>query len=162
VTLNFTALENHVSTWQKGMVINTVAGGSFTQNIAGNMITGNQQGFVSAGSGAVNATCNWWGSASGPSGAGPGTGDPVGPNVIFSPWATVSTFVAVNAGTDKILFLRYGPTSVLLSPTYTVCGTSGYLWSTGATTPTITVSPLVTTTYAVTSQMPMVTARMTM
>ena len=35
---------------------------------------------------AFNATCNWWGSADGPSGSGPGTGDPVSDLVIFAPW----------------------------------------------------------------------------
>ena len=34
----------------------------------------------------VNATCNWWGSASGPSGVGPGTGSAVSAHVTFSPW----------------------------------------------------------------------------
>lgn len=36
----------------------------------------------------VDATCNWWGSSDGPSGAGPGSGDPVGPFVTFTPWLT--------------------------------------------------------------------------
>ncbi len=36
----------------------------------------------------VNATHNWWGSADGPSGAGPGTGDNVSANVIYYPWLT--------------------------------------------------------------------------
>jgi hypothetical protein len=34
----------------------------------------------------VDGTCNWWNSPTGPSGAGPGTGAAVGPNVTFSPW----------------------------------------------------------------------------
>ncbi len=38
-------------------------------------------------SGSVLATDNWWGSVDGPSGAGPGTGDPVTANVTFSPFA---------------------------------------------------------------------------
>ena len=36
----------------------------------------------------VNATYNWWGSASGPSGVGPGNGDVVSGNVIYDPWLT--------------------------------------------------------------------------
>ncbi len=35
---------------------------------------------------AFNATCNWWGSADGPSGSGPGTGDAVSDLVTFNPW----------------------------------------------------------------------------
>ena len=34
----------------------------------------------------VNATDNWWGDSSGPSGAGPGTGDKVSEHVLFAPW----------------------------------------------------------------------------
>jgi parallel beta-helix repeat protein len=34
----------------------------------------------------VNATKNWWGDASGPSGVGPGSGDAVSENVTFEPW----------------------------------------------------------------------------
>jgi len=149
-SLNLTASTNTVSNWQKGMVVNSEAGGTANSSIASNQITGNQQGLVTGGSGVQSATCNWWGSASGPSGAGPGTGDPVGPNIIFSPWATVPTFVAVNAGADKLIYLGYGPSSVTISPTYTVCGTPGYLWSNGATTPNISVSPTATTSYVVT------------
>jgi len=34
----------------------------------------------------VDAECNWWGSADGPSGVGPGSGDPVSSNVDYDPW----------------------------------------------------------------------------
>lgn len=36
----------------------------------------------------VNATFNWWGNANGPSGSGPGNGDPVSQGVLFDPWFT--------------------------------------------------------------------------
>ncbi len=38
--------------------------------------------------GLVNATWNWWGAANGPSGNGPGAGDPVSENVDYEPWLT--------------------------------------------------------------------------
>jgi len=148
--MNLVITANTVSTWQKGIVIGNNAGSNLTQTVASNSITGNQQGIVNSGSGIVDATCNWWGSASGPSGAGPGTGDPVGANINFTPWATVSTFVTVNAGLDKTLLVGYGTPSVTLTPTYYVCGSPTYLWSTGASTANITVSPTTTTTYTIT------------
>jgi parallel beta-helix repeat protein len=36
--------------------------------------------------GPVNATWNWWGAANGPSGSGPGDGDPVNDYVDYDPW----------------------------------------------------------------------------
>ncbi len=150
VTLNFVAITNTITTWQTGFNVAAASGSTFTQTVQSNSISGNQTGFVNNSTSPQNAACNWWGSASGPSGAGPGTGDPVGPNVIFSPWATVATFVAVDAGADQTIYIDYGPTSKTITPAYTVCGSPSYLWSTGATTPNITVSPTVTTTYSVT------------
>ncbi len=67
-------------------VTNTV-GAATNLNVNRNAIVGNSAlGVGNAGSGALNATCNWYGAASGPSGAGLGSGDAVGPNVAFSPW----------------------------------------------------------------------------
>ena len=149
-TLNLIANANTVNTWQTGFLITAASGSTLTQMVQGNYVTGNQTGYSNQSSSPQNAICNWWGSASGPSGSGPGTGDPVGSNVIFSPWATLSTFVAVNAGADQIIYRGYGPANKTLTPTYTICGTPAYLWSTGATTASITVSPAVTTAYSVT------------
>ncbi|MCK4580730.1 MAG: right-handed parallel beta-helix repeat-containing protein, partial [Dehalococcoidia bacterium] len=39
----------------------------------------------------VDATLNWWGNASGPSGEGTGSGDAVSTNVIYSPWLGIGT-----------------------------------------------------------------------
>jgi len=55
-----------------------------------NNITGNGTGVSSTDGPEVNAMCNWWGDVSGPSGGGPGTGDSVIGNVLFSPWLTSS------------------------------------------------------------------------
>jgi len=61
-----------------------------TQKIHFNNIMGNSlYGVLNAGVGIVNATYNWWGSASGPYHpiANPGgTGNPVSNNVDFTPW----------------------------------------------------------------------------
>ena len=36
----------------------------------------------------VDALCNWWGAANGPSGAGPGSGDSITAGVVFQNWRT--------------------------------------------------------------------------
>jgi len=57
--------------------------------IRGNAIVGNATGvsFTGAANGfIVNAANNWWGDASGPGGAGPGTGDTVSTDVAYDPW----------------------------------------------------------------------------
>jgi hypothetical protein len=54
-------------------------------------ITGNTSadtGGVYSNTAAFDATDNWWGTASGPSGAGTGTGDAANSNVTFSPFLT--------------------------------------------------------------------------
>jgi hypothetical protein len=56
----------------------------FTQN----QIAGNTFGVKNNGSTVLKSVSSWWGSASGPSGAGPGTGDQVSTVVKFCPWAT--------------------------------------------------------------------------
>lgn len=53
-------------------------------SIAGNLLSG-VKADQSLGQ-AIDATCNWWGDASGPSGVGPGSGDSVTANVVFTPW----------------------------------------------------------------------------
>ncbi|MDX1993757.1 MAG: right-handed parallel beta-helix repeat-containing protein, partial [bacterium] len=52
-------------------------------NLNGNTSFGAFNDFAGA---ELDATLNWWGSASGPSGEGPGTGDAVSANVEFCPW----------------------------------------------------------------------------
>jgi len=54
----------------------------------GNTATISGGGIFRSGSPALNAINNWWGSATGPSEAGPGTGDAVSTNVTFAPFLT--------------------------------------------------------------------------
>src|SRR3989344_4889360 len=58
-----------------------------------NNITGNAVGVAGYDAQVFDAECNWWGDASGPSGAGPGTGDSAVGNVDFEPWLTTSDLV---------------------------------------------------------------------
>ncbi|MFH1844702.1 MAG: FG-GAP-like repeat-containing protein, partial [bacterium] len=54
-------------------------------------IYGNGFGVENLNTGAVvDARGNWWGSASGPSGVGPGTGDAVSDYVLYDPWLSRS------------------------------------------------------------------------
>ena len=53
-----------------------------------NAIAGNGDGVRNSSDQSVDASCNWWGSASGPSGTGPGTGDTVSIGATFVPWLT--------------------------------------------------------------------------
>lgn len=66
-----------------------------------NSIEGNTTyGVYNYASGVIDATSNWWGDASGPSGLGPGAGDAVGPNIVYSNWdapATIPTIVITRA-----------------------------------------------------------------
>ena len=52
-----------------------------------NNITGNSvNGVTNKATALLDAENNWWGAADGPSGAGPGSGDPVSTNADFDPW----------------------------------------------------------------------------
>lgn len=57
-----------------------------TIHINRNSIAGNDMGIENWYDTDVDGTCNWWGDASGPSQEGPGSGDPVGTFVDFTPW----------------------------------------------------------------------------
>ena len=61
-----------------------------------NIITGNGPGVGNYLTEVVSATNNWWGDASGPSGAGSGTGDSVSAYVVFDPWRTGGIPALVN------------------------------------------------------------------
>jgi hypothetical protein len=50
----------------------------------------------------TNAQSNWWGDASGPSGQGSGSGDPVSTGVNFSNWLTQLLAVTVTASSDTV------------------------------------------------------------
>jgi predicted outer membrane repeat protein len=56
--------------------------------IEGNTATISGGGIFRSGAPALNAIDNWWGAATGPSQAGPGTGDAVSPDVTFAPFLT--------------------------------------------------------------------------
>ncbi len=64
--------------------------GPLANTVAANDIAGNGSGVDNLAPDLFHAERNWWGDAAGPSGAGPGAGDSVGPQVDFDPWLASS------------------------------------------------------------------------
>ncbi|MEI6210903.1 MAG: YDG domain-containing protein, partial [bacterium] len=61
-------------------------------------IAGNTYGVTNACKTAIDATHNWWGATSGPSGVGTGTGDKVSANVTYAPYLSQPTTLSLSAG----------------------------------------------------------------
>ncbi len=74
----FSANGNGVSIYDAWPSLLSIAYNSFTGN------TGN--GVYNYLSTSADATSNWWGDASGPSGSGPGSGDAVSAGILYDPW----------------------------------------------------------------------------
>jgi hypothetical protein len=76
------------------VVRNNEGGGVLVSTLSPNLVTllrlsiaNNQgEGLTRSGSSNIDARNLWWGNASGPGGAGPGSGNAVSANVNFSPW----------------------------------------------------------------------------
>lgn len=86
---------NAISGFIRGIHASDLGGPSASSNIdltttvvTQNNITGNTWGAMNeTGQGTLlNAENNWWGDASGPGGAGPGTGDPISIEIDADPW----------------------------------------------------------------------------
>lgn len=85
VLTNIEVTENTIENNDKGIVVRSSPGGV---TVTGNNIVGNAVFGVENAAGPVllDAACNWWGAATGPGGAGFGTGDPVSVDVGFVGW----------------------------------------------------------------------------
>jgi parallel beta-helix repeat protein len=79
-----TATHNYLLTNTLG-VTNT-GGASVDVWLNRNAIVGNGAGITNTAAGTLNAECNWYGAANGPSGVGSGSGDSVSTGVDFNPW----------------------------------------------------------------------------
>jgi hypothetical protein len=79
-----TIINNAMSGLYIGAAVNAANVSANFNNIVGNTLYGANN----AGTGTLDATCNWWGSSSGPYHAtnSGGTGDEVSDNVDFGPW----------------------------------------------------------------------------
>jgi len=112
-----TITNNTISGWEYGIRLDGAlvdAASSYANN---NNISGNDVfGVYNDGTGTLNATCNWWGDASGPHHptANPdGKGDDVSDKVVFTPWVVVPT-VTTQPATDVRVY------SATLNLDYTV------------------------------------------
>lgn len=96
------------------------AGVSVGSAAGGSIVTDNSfvdaQGLSSATVTEIDATCNWWGVANGPSGVGPGEGDPVTSNASFRPWRTGGN-VSAPCDTDAPSITVTSPVSLVLVDT---------------------------------------------
>jgi hypothetical protein len=64
-----------------------------------------------ATTGTLDGTCNWWGSASGPSDAGPGTGTGITAGATFNPWLVTSNLSGPCVAPPTITAVFDGSTS---------------------------------------------------
>ena len=86
-----------------------------------NNIVGNTDyGVGNDGSEMVDATNNWWGANTGPSGFGPGDGDAVSSNVDFEPWLETEIVSQTVSGYDTIDALDVADIQVVVNGTATV------------------------------------------
>ncbi|MDH4268921.1 MAG: hypothetical protein OEV52_01230 [Dehalococcoidia bacterium] len=90
-----TITNNTVSGWDYGIRLNGALVDAANSHANDNNISGNDVfGVYNGATGTLNATCNWWGHASGPHHptANPdGEGDDVSDKVVFTPWVVVPT-----------------------------------------------------------------------
>jgi hypothetical protein len=78
-----------------GTAVENAAEAALTVN--GNRFTGNTHGVSNLAAAVLDATGNWWGAASGPSDWGTGSGNTVGAEIDFFPWATSSAVTTMRA-----------------------------------------------------------------
>jgi hypothetical protein len=102
LTQNVTITHNVITNMDDaGIFIDT---GTVSDSVSAtrNSLSGNGDGLRNSSTQVANGTCNWWGDASGPSGAGPGSGDTVSTNVAFSPWLTSSNLGSACTATVRL------------------------------------------------------------
>jgi hypothetical protein len=125
-TIVATITNNSISGWQYGIRLDGALVDAASSCANNNSISGNEVfGVYNHGTGTLNATCDWWGDASGPSGEGPGTGDAVSDDVDFEPWVVAPT-VTTQAATEVLVY------SASLNMNYTVgscCGPVQVRWA---------------------------------
>lgn len=122
--LNVTVSGMEVTNWDYGIgVFGTGVVMNAHHNALFSNVTAGYYGDVTSTNG---ATPNWWGHSSGPSGAGPGTGDAVvGANVAYAPWlisgADANPGCGFAAGPDNVITPGPAPSCIsVANPCITV------------------------------------------
>lgn len=121
--IDLTATKNLIHNWEYGVYVYECTSGCTGTDFANvsinrNSIVGNTAYgmYASTIAPVTNATCNWWGDASGPSGEGPGTGDAAGVDIDFDPWLASDN-------------LNLGCGSLYISPNYRAGVIDGVVYS---------------------------------
>ncbi len=146
-----TVTSNAINGADVGIDIDPQAG-SVDTHINRNAITGNTAGLRNRSGQLADASCNWWGDSSGPSGQGPGSGDSVSTVVTFCPWLLGSDLVNSACGDPGMCVPVPTPTPTTTAsrtPTPTRTATP-----TQTATPTETATPLSTETATATGPTP--------
>lgn len=134
-----TITNNTISGWEYGIRLNGTRVDAASSHAHSNHISANDVfGVYNGGAGTLNATCNWWGDASGPHHptANPdGKGDDVSDKVVFAPWVVVPTVttqpateVRVHSATLNLNYTVgscYGPAQVR----FTYKKSAGTVWT---------------------------------
>jgi len=114
---------------------------------------------VGSHTGTVNAECNWWGDASGPSGDGPGTGEPVVGDADFTPWLVAPSPAPATGQVDCSGGVATTTTSTTEATTTSTTATT--VTTTTATTATTTSTTMVQVTTSTTVTHPSSTTTVT-
>ena len=85
-----TISQNDITTNGTGIYIES----GFPEIHLNNIYDNTTWGINNASGNIINADNNWWGDASGPSGEGPGSGDAVSTDVIYTPWLSESRVIS--------------------------------------------------------------------
>ncbi|MBC8074861.1 MAG: hypothetical protein H7Y32_02195 [Chloroflexales bacterium] len=97
-TAKVTIKNNTLTGFTNGIAAEALVAG-VEVNVTLNSLLGSANGLTNASTAvAVAAESNWWGSSTGPSGSGPGTGAAVSGNVDFTPWLCSGTDTSPNVG----------------------------------------------------------------
>lgn len=136
-SVNVVSIEDNTFTDNlRGIAVHGAGTGWNTVHASNNIFTGNGTGVEvevfndppiddTLGGTPFDATQNWWGNTTGPSGSGPGTGDTVSVNITFDPWYTnagmttlsddTATDATYTSTTDGQADLPAGVTEVVLT-----------------------------------------------